>query len=99
MGGIFSELLKLLDILYFICYNLINKRKGYTINKTKKGRFKMTKEKILQLLDDKVNEVFFEMQQELKIEDGNIFPLDHLELNYCICALADKIECILNTQK
>lgn len=59
----------------------------------------MLKEKILQLLDDKVNEVFFEMQEELKIEDGNIFPLDKIELDICICTLADKIEEVLNTQK
>lgn len=59
----------------------------------------MLKEKILQLLDDKVNEVFFEMQEELKIEDGNIFPLDKVELDICIYTLADKIEEVLNTQK
>ena len=56
-------------------------------------------EKILQLLDEKVDEIFLEMQNKLGIEDGNIFPLDKLQLDICICALADKIEAVLNTQK
>ena len=56
-------------------------------------------EKILNLLEDKVNEIFAEMQEELNIEDGNILPLDALELDHCIKQLADKIEVVLNSQK
>lgn len=56
-------------------------------------------EKILQLLEAKVDEVFLEMQNELGIEDGNVFPLDSLQLDICIHNLADKIEVILNSQK
>ena len=58
-----------------------------------------TKEKILNLLNDKVDEIFLEMQEELNIEDGNIFPLDKLELDNCIERLADKIEDVLNSQR
>ena len=57
------------------------------------------KEKILQLLDDKVDEVFLEMQEELNIEDGNIFPLDALELDNCKEQLANIIESVLTTQR
>lgn len=58
-----------------------------------------TKEKILSLLEDKVDEIFLEMQNKLNIEDGNIFPMDAFELDNCINALADKIEVVLNSQK
>lgn len=57
------------------------------------------KEKILQLLENKVDEIFLEMQNELNIQDGNIFPLDALELDNCMENLANKIEHVLNTQK
>ena len=57
------------------------------------------KDKILQLLDDKVNEIFFEMQEELNIQDGGIFPLDALELDNCKEQLANIIEHVLNTQQ
>lgn len=57
-----------------------------------------TKEKILNLLEEKVDEIFLQMQDELNIEDGNIFPLDKYELDICINTLADKIETVLNTQ-
>ena len=58
-----------------------------------------TKEKILNLLEEKVDEVFLEIQNELNIEDGNIFPMDKYELDICINTLADKIEVVLNSQK
>lgn len=58
-----------------------------------------TKEKILNLLEEKVDEIFLQMQNELNIEDGNIFPLDKYELDICVSALADKIETVLNSQK
>ena len=57
-----------------------------------------TKEKILNLLEEKVDEIFLQMQNDLNIEDGNIFPLDKYELDICISTLADKIETVLNTQ-
>lgn len=56
------------------------------------------KEKILNLLEDKIDEIFAEMQEELKIEDGNIYPMDKLELDNCIDKLADKIKDVLDTQ-
>ena len=57
-----------------------------------------TKEKILNLLEEKIDEIFLEMQDELNIEDGNIFPLDKYELDICISTLADKIKTVLDSQ-
>ena len=57
------------------------------------------REKIVQLLEDKVNEVFLEMQDDLGIQDGGIFPLDELDLNDCKEHLAEVIERVLNTQQ
>lgn len=57
-----------------------------------------TREKILNLLEEKVDEIFLQMQDELNIENGDIFPLDKFELDNCIEQLADKIETVLNTQ-
>lgn len=56
-------------------------------------------EKILNLLNDKVDEIFYIMQEELNIEDGNIFPMDKFELDNYIQQLADKIETVLISQK
>ena len=50
------------------------------------------KSKVLELLGDKVNEVFFEMQNELDINNGDITPLGALELYNCTEKLADIIE-------
>ena len=53
------------------------------------------KEQILQLLEDKVNDTFLEMQNRLNIQHGDISPLQQWELDNCISELADKIEEIL----
>mgnify|MGYP003413189621 CR=1 FL=1 len=57
-----------------------------------------TKEKILNLLEEKVDEIFLEMQNELGIDDGNIFPMDKLELDNSMEQLADKIKLVLDSQ-
>ena len=53
---------------------------------------------ILNLLDEKVNEIFFEMQTELHILNGDITPLEKLELDNCMEKLADIIETVLKNQ-
>ena len=58
-----------------------------------------TNEKILKLLEDKVDDIFLEMQNELDINNGDISPLDAFELDNYIKQLADKIEVVLNNQK
>ena len=57
------------------------------------------KEKILELLDEKVNEIFFEMQTELNIEYGDIEPLLALHLDELQEKLAEHIEKVLIYQK
>lgn len=57
-----------------------------------------TKEKIINLLEEKVDEIFLQMQNELGIEDGNIYPLDALELDNYMEQLADKIKVVLDSQ-
>ena len=56
-------------------------------------------EKIAKLLDEKVNEIFFEMQTELNIQDGGIYPLDALKLDGLQEELAKHIEHVLTYQK
>ena len=55
-------------------------------------------EQVLQLLDEKVNEVFAEMQNKLNIQNGDIAPIDALELDKYVETLGAKIEDILKTQ-
>lgn len=57
------------------------------------------KDKIYELLDEKINEVFFEMQTKLDITDGGIMPLDALYLEELQKKLADHIEKVLEFQK
>ena len=59
----------------------------------------MLKEKILELLDEKVNEIFFKMQEELKINNGDIYPLDALYLEELEEKLAEHIKDVLMQQK
>lgn len=56
-------------------------------------------EKIFNLLDEKLNEIFFQMQEEMGIKEGGIEPYDAIELDKLEKAMANKIEVILNSQK
>ena len=56
-------------------------------------------EKIFDLLDEKINEIFYQMQMEMGIEEGGIDPFDAVELDKMEKAMANKIEVILNSQK
>lgn len=56
------------------------------------------KDKIYELLDGKINEVFAEMQEELNIKYGDIMPLDALYLNELQEKLAEHIEHVLKFQ-
>ena len=57
------------------------------------------KDKIKGMLDDKVNEVFAEMQSELKIEHGDIEPMMALRLDEELDKLTEMIRDILGMQK
>ena len=57
------------------------------------------KEEIIKLLDDKVNEVFLEMQARLNIKNGDITPLQQIQLDYYVCSLASIIENILRMEE
>ena len=56
-------------------------------------------EKIFDLLDEKLNEIFFQMQEEMGIKEGGIEPCDAIELDKLEKAMSNKIEAILNSQK
>ena len=58
-----------------------------------------TNEKIYNLLDEKVNEIFYQMQNEMNIENGDITPLEFFDLDNSLKDLANKIESILKNQK
>lgn len=57
------------------------------------------KDKIKGLLDDKVNEIFEEMQNELGIESGDITPDMALRLDEEIDRLTEMIRDVLGMQK
>jgi len=57
------------------------------------------KDKIKDLLDEKVNEVFIEMAEELGIEDGGIEPMMALRLDEELDKLTEMIRDILGMQK
>lgn len=56
-------------------------------------------EKINELLEEKINEVFYIMQTELNITSGDIAPIDDLDLDMLKNKLAVHIEKILEFQK
>ena len=56
-------------------------------------------EKIFDLLDEKLNEIFYQMQMEMGIKEGGIDPYDAIELDKMMKVMTDKIEVILNSQK
>ena len=55
--------------------------------------------KIFDLLDEKLNEIFYQMQMEMEIKEGGIEPRDAIELDKMMKAMAYKIEVILDSQK
>lgn len=57
------------------------------------------KTKILELLEEKINEVYLKMQNELNIQYGDIAPLDALYQDKLMDDLAEHIENVLNWQK
>lgn len=59
----------------------------------------MMRDKIKGLLEDKVNEVFLEMQSELGIKDGGIEPMMALRLNEELDCLTEIIRDVLGMQK
>lgn len=56
-------------------------------------------EKINELLEEKINEIFYIMQTELNITSGDISPIDDLDLDMLKNKLAVHIEKILEFQK
>lgn len=57
------------------------------------------RDKIKGLLDEKVNEVFLEMQSELGIEDGGIEPMMALRLDEELDRLTEMVRDVLGMQK
>ena len=58
-----------------------------------------TNEIIYNLLDEKVNEIFHQMQNELNIKNGDITPFEFFELDEIMKSLTNKIDMILKNQK
>ena len=56
------------------------------------------KEKIIRLLEDKINDVYIEMQNELDIGDGFISPSDSFNEDKKVRELAEIIEKVLQKQ-
>lgn len=54
---------------------------------------------IMELLNDKIEDVFLELQDELEIEDGDIQPSDYFKLNELLEELATHIETVVKYQK
>ena len=52
-----------------------------------------------QLIHDKVDEIFLELQNANNITDGGIYPLDALQLEQIEESLAELIERVINYQK
>lgn len=55
--------------------------------------------RLSQLIEEKVDEIFLEMQNSLNIDNGDIFPLDAIALDECKENMAVIIERVLNIQK
>lgn len=56
------------------------------------------KDKIANMLDEKVNEIFLAMQNDLGIKNGDVSPMDAYDLDNCRDELAEIIERILKNQ-
>lgn len=59
----------------------------------------MSKKEITALLDEKINEVFAAIQQAEGITEGDIEPMDSIELDELTGKLADLIERVKKYQK
>jgi hypothetical protein len=59
----------------------------------------MDKEQLLELIKEKVDEIFLEYQNANGIQDGDIHPYDVLRLDYIQEELADFIEHVGEYQK
>ena len=59
----------------------------------------MNKEELLELIEEKVDEIFLEYQNANNIREGDIHPYDVIRLNYVKEELADLIEHIGEYQK
>ena len=62
-------------------------------------RFYVMRDKIKSLLDEKINEIFFEMQEELDIQDGGVEPMMALKLDEELDRLTEMVRDILGMQK
>ena len=56
-------------------------------------------ESIKRLLEDKINEIFAEIQADENITNGDIAPLDALRIASLINQLADTIETVIEYEK
>lgn len=59
----------------------------------------MDREQLLELISEKVDEIFLEYQNENDITDGDIHPYDALRLDYIMEELANLIEHVGEYQK
>lgn len=58
-----------------------------------------TARKIYNKLDDAINNIFFEMQNELGIDNGDAYPEDVFDLDDMEEKIAEKIEQMLERQR
>ena len=58
-----------------------------------------TRNRLLQLMDEKIDEIFAEMQNSLHIDRGDIFPLDAIALDECKENMVEIMERILDYQR
>ena len=58
-----------------------------------------TRNRLSQLMDEKMDEIFAEMQNSLHIEHGDIFPLDAIALDECKENMVEIMERVLDYQK
>lgn len=54
---------------------------------------------IISKLNEHIEQIFYELQEKLGIEDGNISPYDALELDYVVKEMSARMEIILLKQK
>jgi hypothetical protein len=59
----------------------------------------MDREQLLELISEKVDEIFLEYQNANDIQNGDIHPYDALRLDYIMEELADHIEKVGEYQK
>ena len=57
------------------------------------------KERINEMLEEKINDIFLEIQEEEGIESGDIAPIDSYVLDNLTMELAEKIANVINYQK